>query len=37
MPWSEQKQAVSRQAEVVILVTMLFGIGLIALFCGPSS
>jgi hypothetical protein len=37
MPWSEQKAAVSRQAEMVVLVTLLFAVGLIALFCGPPS
>jgi hypothetical protein len=35
MPWSEQKYAVGRFAEVALVVAVLVVIGAIALFCGP--
>jgi len=37
MPWSQQKYAVGRHAELIVILTLLVVIGAIAAFCGPIS
>jgi hypothetical protein len=37
MPWSEQKYAVGRHAELYVILAVLVVLGSIAMFCGPSQ